>query len=250
MIRIFYIENYITDQDASEEEIVGWRESLLSFDSLYPSEAALQGCVLLCSLNSYQNGPDTYLLQLRDVDFPSRLRRYMQVASSRSPMFALKLRQDPWIGSVRILKPGVVEMFLKERSWPFFFDFVFIFQYSKVTVKERRRFQDVNDEEIDDERRAQKLRGPGMSGSSASSSIPRRIRLEVGSGMGDLKREAEVYREQKWEGQVRFPPHQSYKGAVIIDIRTRLCRILLFLSFIFRIDAFLQGEAAGDVVGR
>lgn len=74
----------------------------------------------------------------------------------------------------------------------------------QVTVKERRRFQDINDEEIDDERRTQKLRGPGMSASSATSTIPRRIRLEVGSGMGDLKREAEVYREQKWEGQVSW----------------------------------------------
>ncbi len=29
---------------------------------------------------SYQYGPDTYLLQLRDVDFPVRLREYMKVA--------------------------------------------------------------------------------------------------------------------------------------------------------------------------
>lgn len=34
---------------------------------------------------SYQNGPDTYLLQLRDVDFPVRLREYMKVASNRGP---------------------------------------------------------------------------------------------------------------------------------------------------------------------
>lgn len=35
--------------------------------------------------SSYQNGPDTYLLQLRDVDFPVRLREYMKVAGSRGP---------------------------------------------------------------------------------------------------------------------------------------------------------------------
>lgn len=32
---------------------------------------------------SYQNGPDTYLLQLRDTDFPVRLREYMKVAYNR-----------------------------------------------------------------------------------------------------------------------------------------------------------------------
>lgn len=32
---------------------------------------------------SYQNGPDTYLLQLRDVGFPVRLREYMKVAANR-----------------------------------------------------------------------------------------------------------------------------------------------------------------------
>ncbi|CAG0918788.1 unnamed protein product [Notodromas monacha] len=126
------------------------------------------------SNSMYQNGPDTYLLQLRDVNFPSRLRRYMQVASSRSPMFALKLRQDPWIGS--------------------------------VTVKERRRFQDLNDEEIDDERRGQKMRGCGilLDNNNGSSVIPRRIRLEVGCGMGDLKKEAELFSEQKWDGHMPF----------------------------------------------
>lgn len=34
---------------------------------------------------SYQNGPDTYLLQLRDVDFPVRVREYMKIAANRGP---------------------------------------------------------------------------------------------------------------------------------------------------------------------
>lgn len=34
---------------------------------------------------SYQNGPDTYLLQLRDTDFPVRLREYMKVAAQVRP---------------------------------------------------------------------------------------------------------------------------------------------------------------------
>lgn len=40
-------------------------------------------------LYSYQYGPDTYLLQLRDTNFPVRLREYVKVASRRSPAFAL-----------------------------------------------------------------------------------------------------------------------------------------------------------------
>lgn len=40
---------------------------------------------------SYQNGPDTYLLQLRDVDFPVRLREYMKVANNRSPGFSMSV---------------------------------------------------------------------------------------------------------------------------------------------------------------
>lgn len=35
------------------------------------------------SESHYQYGPDTYLLQLRDTDFPVRLREYMKVAASR-----------------------------------------------------------------------------------------------------------------------------------------------------------------------
>ena len=34
---------------------------------------------VVSSESHYQNGPDTYLLQLRDADFPARLRQYMKV---------------------------------------------------------------------------------------------------------------------------------------------------------------------------
>ncbi len=34
---------------------------------------------VVSSESQYQYGPDTYLLQLRDVDFPVRLRQYMKV---------------------------------------------------------------------------------------------------------------------------------------------------------------------------
>lgn len=45
-------------------------------------------------LYSYQNGPDTYLLQLRDTDFPVRLREYMKVACNRSPGFSRSITED------------------------------------------------------------------------------------------------------------------------------------------------------------
>lgn len=44
--------------------------------------------------SSYQNGPDTYLLQLRDVDFPVRLREYMKVAANRGPGRSLIVSDD------------------------------------------------------------------------------------------------------------------------------------------------------------
>lgn len=36
---------------------------------------------------SYQYGPDTYLLQVRDADFPARLREYLSVARTQSSEF-------------------------------------------------------------------------------------------------------------------------------------------------------------------
>lgn len=48
---------------------------------------------------SYAQGPDTYLLQLRDTDFPLRLRQYMKVGVARSPSLAESLRGQHWGGS-------------------------------------------------------------------------------------------------------------------------------------------------------
>lgn len=48
----------------------------------------------------YQNGPDTYLLQLRDVSFPCRLRQYMSVAKRRSPSFNYTLSDSNYDLSV------------------------------------------------------------------------------------------------------------------------------------------------------
>ena len=73
--------------------------------------------------NSYQYGPDTYLLQLRDVNFPVRLREYMKVAHRRSPSFALNDNLD-W--SVGIFEESLVLVFQQV-----FYIFLFI-QFSIV----------------------------------------------------------------------------------------------------------------------
>ncbi|XP_069971392.1 obscurin-like isoform X4 [Penaeus vannamei] len=51
---------------------------------------------LIKNESHYQMGPDTYLLQLRDVDFPCRLRSYMKVATDRSPAFAMSMRENDY----------------------------------------------------------------------------------------------------------------------------------------------------------
>merc|ERR1719412_1132735 len=65
--------------------------------------------------SNYQYGPDTYLLQVRDADFPARLREYLSVARTHSAEF-------------------------KDVKCPI--------------VKERRRFTDVMDEEVEIQREA------------------------------------------------------------------------------------------------
>lgn len=49
---------------------------------------------------SYQYGPDTYLLQLRDTNFPTRLREYIKVAKGRSPSFNYSLTDSNYDLSV------------------------------------------------------------------------------------------------------------------------------------------------------
>ena len=49
---------------------------------------------------SYQYGPDTYLLQVKDPDFPARLREYLNVAKQTSAEF-----QDVKVSSPNTLTP-------------------------------------------------------------------------------------------------------------------------------------------------
>ncbi|XP_058062873.1 obscurin [Anopheles bellator] len=117
------------------------------------------------SESHYQYGPDTYLLQLRDTTFPCRLREYMKIAKHRSPSLVSDSNYD---GSLPI-------------------------------IRERRRFTDVMDEEIDDERRSRISRY----GTDDSVTGARRLRTEVGTRLGSYA-EAEALIECKREGQPPF----------------------------------------------
>ncbi|XP_037094652.1 obscurin-like isoform X2 [Pollicipes pollicipes] len=117
----------------------------------------------------YQQGPDTYLLQLRDTGLPSRLREYIKVAAERSPTFAQKGFDEP----------------LYDRTLP--------------VLHERRRFTDIMDEEIDDERKSR----INKYSADAGHYVPRRLRYELGSRPKALA-EADAVREKKRQGQMPF----------------------------------------------
>jgi serine/threonine protein kinase len=121
------------------------------------------------SESHYQNGPDTYLLQLRDVDFPVRLREYMKVAGNRIPNAGFIISDENG------------------------------FNWKTPTIRERRRFTDIMDEEIDDERKARINRY----GTSESSSGIRRLKHELGSRL-DTYVEAEAYLESRYDGRLPF----------------------------------------------
>ncbi|XP_039304591.1 obscurin isoform X4 [Solenopsis invicta] len=123
---------------------------------------------IITSESHYQNGPDTYLLQLRDTDFPVRLREYMKVACDRSPGFSRSITEDN------------------------------SFDWRTPIIRERRRFTDVMDEEIDDERRARINRY-----GSADTFTLRRLKNELGTRL-DSYAEAEAMMESKKDGQLPF----------------------------------------------
>ncbi|KAE8753087.1 hypothetical protein FOCC_FOCC000010 [Frankliniella occidentalis] len=126
---------------------------------------------LVKSESHYQNGPDTYLLQLRDTDFPVRLREYLKVAANRGP------------GYSRIVSDQ------SHLDW------------RAPVIRERRRFTDVMDEEIDDERKER----INKYGSGDVYSL-RRLRHELGTRL-DGHAEAEAIMQTKHEehdGQLPF----------------------------------------------
>lgn len=122
----------------------------------------------ISSESSYQSGPDTYLLQLRDVDFPLRIRQYLRVGASRSPSLAASLRERHW-GGFDINERGTRNV------------------YPQVVVRERRKFVDVMDEEIDDEKRGLGTR-----------TLPLRLQREVGS-LGYAHHQLEHLKHEAWK---------------------------------------------------
>ncbi|CAG4950620.1 unnamed protein product [Parnassius apollo] len=117
------------------------------------------------SESHYQNGPDTYLLQLRDVQFPVRLREYMKVACLRSPAYNIGLHDS--------------------------------YDPRTPIIHERRRFTDIMDEEIDDERRER------INNYGSESYTIRRLRHELGTRL-DSYAEAQALMESKKDGQLPF----------------------------------------------
>ncbi|KAG8183020.1 hypothetical protein JTE90_017107 [Oedothorax gibbosus] len=128
------------------------------------------------SESHYQNGPDTFLLPLRDPDFPVRIRRYLKVGAGRSPMLASHLKDKHW-------------------------------GYSDVAVKERRKFVDVMDEEIDDEKK----------GLSRSAALRQRHEVgTVGSGYDHIESKSQKKR-RGFRGSAGSAPffREKIKAAVV-----------------------------------
>ncbi|XP_022664918.1 obscurin-like isoform X4 [Varroa destructor] len=120
--------------------------------------------------SNYAQGPDTYLLQLRDTDFPLRLRQYMKVGVARSPSLAESLRGQHWGGS---------DIFARGQEREHI--------YPQVVIRERRKFYDMMDEEIDDEKK----------GGDDHKSIMLRLNKEVGA-VGYIKNETDAVRNNAW----------------------------------------------------
>ncbi|XP_046753437.1 obscurin isoform X5 [Diprion similis] len=140
-----------------------------SWENQVPSREAIDTEIgVIKNESHYQYGPDTYLLQLRDTDFPVRLREYMKVASNRASGYSRTLLDD------------------NSYDW------------RTPVIRERRRFTDVMDEEIDDERKA-RINKYG----SADTYTLRRLRHELGTRL-DSYAEAEALLETKKDGHMPF----------------------------------------------
>ncbi|XP_074600440.1 uncharacterized protein LOC141854581 isoform X3 [Brevipalpus obovatus] len=143
---------YPPDQEYSPPDTpTGDHRSKFKASEFDPSVSARPGweTMDMRSESQYQSGPDTYLLPHRDVDFPLRIREYLRVGASRSPSLANNLRMSHW---------GDPNPYVGRRSSP------------QVSVRERRRFVEVMDEEIDDERKGLDNRR-----------VPMRLQHEIGT---------------------------------------------------------------------
>ncbi|KAL1110551.1 hypothetical protein AAG570_008079, partial [Ranatra chinensis] len=165
--RMVYPPNYIAtptespERETKEKCKPSWIEQLPSRQPLnYDMD-------VITSESHYQNGPDTYLLQLRDVDFPVRIREYMKVAATTGS------------GVTRFSEDSHLDWRLP-------------------VIRERRRFMDVMDEEIDDERK-QRISQYGI----GDSYTVRRLKHELGARL-DTHVEAEALIEAARKGQAPF----------------------------------------------
>jgi len=70
-----------TPSPTPEPEIKPPKKHVPSWKDKLPSKEPIDTEIgIIKSESHYQYGPDTYLLQLRDTNFPVRLREYMKVA--------------------------------------------------------------------------------------------------------------------------------------------------------------------------
>ncbi|XP_025423040.1 obscurin isoform X6 [Sipha flava] len=133
-------------------------------DKLPPKEPIDTEIGIIKSESHYQYGPDTYLLQLRDTNFPVRLREYMKVAGKS------------------LTHRGGSE---SHMDW------------EAPVIRERRKFTDIMDEEIEDEQKAR------ISKYGADIYTLRRLKQEIGS-RPTAHVEAEAILESRIDGQPPF----------------------------------------------
>ncbi|CAL1297366.1 unnamed protein product [Larinioides sclopetarius] len=173
---IYPPDEVYTPPSTPDRELDRSRVKPAAFDDITYRQRIEREAIDPRSESHYQNGPDTFLLPLRDPDFPVRIRRYLKVGANRSPLLANHLKDKHW-------------------------------GYSDVAVKERRKFVDVMDEEIDDEKK----------GVSRSANL--RLRHEVGtpgSGYEHIENRAQK-KKRGFRGTAGTAPffREKIKNAVV-----------------------------------
>ncbi|XP_024082458.1 obscurin isoform X3 [Cimex lectularius] len=166
--KMVYPPHYIaTPMPSPEREIKDTDNKSTWAEKLSSQQPMNYDLGVISSESHYQNGPDTYLLQLRDVDFPVRIREYMKVAAHRG---------------------SGVSSFPEDNH----------LDWRLPVIRERRRFTDVMDEEIDDERK-NRISQYGY----GDTYTVRRLKHELGSRL-DTHVEAEAIIEATRGGQAPF----------------------------------------------
>ncbi|KAL4084740.1 hypothetical protein QTP88_027657 [Uroleucon formosanum] len=154
-----------TPSPTPEPEIKPPKKHVPSWKDKLPSKEPIDTEIgIIKSESHYQYGPDTYLLQLRDTNFPVRLREYMKVAGKS------------------LTHRGGSDSHL---------------DWEAPVIRERRKFTDIMDEEIEDEQKAR------ISKYGADIYTLRRLKQEIGS-RPTAHVEAEAILESRIDGQPPF----------------------------------------------